>query len=205
MEESEFLNFQEKVYEGVLEEKIAGKFSKIISDAISRAFTDTMKASFYANSQSFTMNMEDLKQLNIDEEFLMTYISSHDYPFVSFFLIKSKDLLILGDILGNREIGENQNLGEMEKSIALEMNNVVQGSTINSLSDIIEREISVNTPKYVTIFELDRVIEKFASSNNSDQVLFSKIDILSGGEVFAKVVFVFGQPMIESLKKMIRK
>ena len=65
MTDQELVDFQSKVYQGVLEDKILIKFSNLISDSISRAVTDTMRASFYTSTEAFIINPQDLKKVAI--------------------------------------------------------------------------------------------------------------------------------------------
>ncbi|NCS71279.1 MAG: hypothetical protein GW780_03900 [Candidatus Aenigmarchaeota archaeon] len=205
MTDQELVDFQSKVYKGVLEDKILVKFSNLISDSISRAVTDTMRASFYTNTEALIISPQDLKKVEFEDGSLMTFIPGLNYPFLSLFLIKPQKLSILGDIINNREIGKDQNLGEMERSIALEINNVIQGSVVNAISDIVDQSIFVGAPKGISVFEIKNIINRFISEHdkNNQKMVFTKIDLLSGGVEFAKAVFVFGQPMVYSLMKMI--
>lgn len=205
MKISEFLNFEAKVHEGVLENEVLDKFSNVISNAISHTFTETMKVSFESNVESFIINPRDLSSMSVENGMLISYISGENYPFLSFFLIRPQNLSILGDIVNKRQIGQRNELGELEKSIVLEVDNILQGCVINSLKDIIDQYISATIPKNITLFELKEIIKNFISQNSSNdrKAVFVKADISSGGDVFSKAILIFGQPMINSLNKMI--
>ncbi|MBL7170059.1 MAG: hypothetical protein ISS48_03495 [Candidatus Aenigmarchaeota archaeon] len=200
-----FWNLEARIYKEILEEDMLKKFSNIISSAISEAFSKTANVSFSADTRSSIINLEDLNQIDIEQGLLTVCISSSNYPFLSFFLINPQNLSILSNILSKKQIGEDQSLGEMEKSIALEIANILQGSLIASLSDITNKYIAATTPSILTLFELKDTISKFISDSrkSGEKIVFTKSLISSGGVAFAKTAFVFGQPMIESLIKII--